>query len=163
MDGGIQLELTVQIVNRGAMMFARRWIMAGSMLIPSVRYKDAHAAIEWLERVLGFKRQAVYEGPDETVAHAQLTFGGTGMLMLGSASNAGPLREMYALPEEMGGRVTSPLYLVVDDCTPVWKRVKAEGAEVVMELREMEYGGKAFTVKDLEGYMWSVGEYDPWV
>ena len=31
-----------------------------------------------------------------------------------------------------------------------------------MELKEMEYGGKAFTVKDPEGYMWSVGEYDPW-
>jgi hypothetical protein len=26
----------------------------------------------------------------------------------------------------------------------------------------MEYGGKAFTVKDPEAYLWSVGEYDPW-
>jgi len=26
----------------------------------------------------------------------------------------------------------------------------------------MEYGGKAFVVKDPEGYVWSVGEYDPW-
>src|SRR3984885_3049171 len=119
MDGGIQLELTVQIVNRGAMMFARRWIMAGSMLIPSVRYKDAHAAIEWLERVLGFERQAVYEGPDETVDPTQLTFGKSGMLMLGSASNGGPNRDMYALPAEIDGRVTSPLYLVVKDCAPV--------------------------------------------
>jgi uncharacterized glyoxalase superfamily protein PhnB len=137
-------------------------MMAGSMLIPSVRYKDAHAGIEWLERVLGFQRQAVYEGPDDTVAHAQLTFGGTGMLMLGSASNKGPLSHAYAMPQEIGGRVTSPLYLVVKDCAPVWKRVKAEKAEVVMELREMEYGGKAFTVKDPEAYLWSVGEYDPW-
>ncbi len=136
--------------------------MSGSMLIPSLRYKDAHAAIVWLERVLGFERQAVYEGPDETVAHAQLTFGETGMLMLGSASNKGPLSQAYAMPEEIGGKVTSALYLVVKDCEPVWKRVKAEGAEVVMELREMEYGGKAFTVKDPEAYMWSVGEYDPW-
>ncbi len=136
--------------------------MAGSMLIPSVRYKDAHAAIEWLERVLGFKRQAVYEGPDDTVAHAQLTFGGTGMLMLGSATNGGPNRDMYVLPEDIQGRVTSPLYLVVPDCTPVWARVKAEKADVVMELKEMEYGGKAFTVKDPGGYLWSVGEYDPW-
>ena len=137
-------------------------MMAGSMLIPSVRYKDAHAAIEWLERVLGFKRQAVYEGPDDTVAHAQLTFGGTGMLMLGSATNGGPNRDMYVLPEDIRGRVTSPLYLVVKDCAPVWERVKAERADVVMELKEMEYGGKAFTVKDPGGYLWSVGEYDPW-
>jgi uncharacterized glyoxalase superfamily protein PhnB len=160
------LILTVQALNCGVMMVARdvgrRCRMAGSMLIPSVRYKDAHAAIEWLERVLGFERQAVYEGPDETVAHAQLTFGGTGMLMLGSASNRGPQTESYALPDEIGRRVTSVPYLVVKDCLPMWKRVKAEKAEVVMELKEMEYGGKAFTVKDPEGYMWSVGEYDPW-
>ena len=136
--------------------------MAGSMLIPSVRYKDAHAAIEWLERVLGFTRQAVYEGPDETVAHAQLTFGKTGMLMLGSASNASPHPEFNARPEEIGGRVTSPMYLVVKDCAPLWERVKAEGAEILMELKEMEYGGKSFAVKDPEGYHWSVGEYDPW-
>ena len=136
--------------------------MSGSMLIPSLRYKDAHAAIEWLERVLGFERQAVYEGPEETVAHAQLTFGKTGMLMLGSASNPSPHPHLNARPEEIEGRVTSPLYLVVKDCAPLWTRVKAEKAEVVMEIKEMEYGGKAFVVKDPEGYMWSVGEYDPW-
>ena len=52
--------------------------------------------------------------------------------------------------------------LVVADCAPVWERAKAAGAEVVMELKEMEYGGKAFSVRDPEGYLWSVGEYDPW-
>jgi uncharacterized glyoxalase superfamily protein PhnB len=123
---------------------------------------DAHAAIDWLERVLGFERQAVYEGADDTVAHAQLTFGGTGMLMLGSASNGGPQGDSFALPETIGRKVTSVMYLVVKDCAPMWERVKAENAEVVMELKEMEYGGKAFTVKDPEGYVWSVGEYDPW-
>ena len=136
--------------------------MTGSMLIPSVRYKDAHAGIEWLVRVLGFERQAVYDGPEGTVAHAQLTFGGTGMLMLGSASNASPHPELNARPEEIGGRVTSPMYLVVKDCLPHWERVKREGAEILMELKEMEYGGKMFAVRDPEGYQWSVGEYDPW-
>jgi uncharacterized glyoxalase superfamily protein PhnB len=133
----------------------------GSVLIPSVRYKDAHAAIAWLERVFGFVRHAVYEGPEGTVAHAEMRFG-MGMIMLGSATNAGPLAHLYAIPGEIGGRVTSPLYLVVADCAPVWERAKAAGAEVVMELKEMEYGGKAFSVRDPEGYLWSVGEYDPW-
>ena len=84
------------------------------------------------------------------------------MIMLGSASHPGPLTHLYATPEEIGGRVTSPLYLVAADCGAVWERVKAAGAEVVMELKEMEYGGKAFSVRDPEGYLWSVGEYDPW-
>ena len=133
----------------------------GSVLIPSVRYRDAHAAIDWLERVFGFVRHAVYEGTEGTVAHAEMRFG-TGMIMLGSATNPGPLTRLYATPGEIGGRVTSPLYLVAADCAPMWERVKAAGAEVVMELKEMEYGGKAFSVRDPEGYLWSVGEYDPW-
>jgi uncharacterized glyoxalase superfamily protein PhnB len=133
----------------------------GSALIPSVRYHDAHAAIAWLEQAFGFERHAVYDGPDGTVAHAELRLG-NGLIMLGSASNKGPLAHLYATPCEIGGRVTSPLYLVVPDCVPVWERARAAAARVVMELREMEYGGKAFSVLDPESYLWSVGEYDPW-
>ena len=135
--------------------------MKGSVLIPSLRYKDAHAAIAWLEKAFGFVRHAVYDGPDGTVAHAELTLG-SGMIMLGSASNPGPNAKFYATPAEIDGRVTSPLYLIAADCEPVYANAKAAGAEVVMELKTMDYGGKAFTVRDPEGYLWSVGEYDPW-
>jgi uncharacterized glyoxalase superfamily protein PhnB len=133
----------------------------GSSVIPSMRYRDAHAAIDWLVRVLGFQKQAVYDGPDGTVGHAQLTLG-SGMVMLGSASNAQPYPQFNARPEEIDGRVTSPIYVVVPDCQPVYDRVKAAGVEIVAELRTMDYGGGAFTVRDPEGYVWAVGEYDPW-
>jgi uncharacterized glyoxalase superfamily protein PhnB len=153
---------SVQIGRLGWMMLRMNdAAKVGSVLIPGLRYKDAHAAIAWLERVFGFERHAVYEGPEGTVAHAELQFG-TAMIMLGSATNPGPYTHLYATPQEIGGRVTSALYLVVKDCAPVWERAKAAGAEVAMELKEMEYGGKAFSVRDPEGYLWSVGEYDPW-
>jgi hypothetical protein len=96
---------------------------SGSVLIPSLRYKDAPAAIAWLERAFGFERHAVYEGPEGTVAHAELSFG-SGMIMLGSATNPGPYTHLYATPQEIGGRVTSPLYLIVPDCVEgdgVWR------------------------------------------
>jgi uncharacterized glyoxalase superfamily protein PhnB len=32
----------------------------------------------------------------------------------------------------------------------------------MMEMKTIEYGGKAVTVRDPEGYLWSVGEYSPW-
>jgi len=135
---------------------------AGSKLIPSMRYKDAHAAIAWMETVLGAQTKAMFDGPDGTVAHAELTFGGTGMVMLGSASNKSPYPDRTGTPEQFGGKVTSPMYVIVDDCEPVWARAQEAGAEVLMPLRTMEYGGKAFTICDLEGYAWAVGEYDPW-
>ena len=134
---------------------------SGSMIIPSLRYKDAHAAIEWLVRAFRMQKQAVYDGPDGTVAHAQLTYG-TGMVMLGSSTNASPHGHLYATPAAIGGRVTSPLYLIAEDCEAMYASAKAAGAEVVMELTTMDYGGQAFTVLDPEGYLWSVGQYDPW-
>ena len=135
--------------------------MTGSALIPSLRYKDAHAAIEWLERAFGFVRHAVYDGPEGTVGHAELRFG-TGMIMLGSSTNVSPHGHLYAMPAEIGGRVTSPLYLIAEDCEAVYASAKAAGAKVVMELKVMDYGGQAFAVLDPEGYLWSVGQYDPW-
>lgn len=134
----------------------------GSTLMPSLRYHDAHAAIEWLERALGFSRHSVYPGPENTVAHAELRHG-RGMIMLGSASIPTPNDRWYTTPDATDGRVTSPLYVIVPDCAPVWASVQAAGAEVVMALQEMSYGGESFTVRDPEGYLWSVGDYDPWV
>jgi len=135
--------------------------MNGSVLIPSLRYKDAPAAITWLEQAFGFERHAVYDGPDGTVAHAELRFG-NGMVMLGSSSNETPVRQLYVTPEEIGRRVTSPLYLIVNDCDRAYARAVAAKAEIIMEMKTMEYGGKAFTVRDPEGYLWSLGEYSPW-
>jgi uncharacterized glyoxalase superfamily protein PhnB len=111
--------------------------MNGSVLIPSLRYKDAPAAIAWLEQAFGFERHAVYEGPDGTVAHAELRFG-NGLVMLGSASNESPLRRLYVTPAEIGGRVTSPLYLIVKDCEQAYARALAAKAEIIVGIRTME-------------------------
>jgi uncharacterized glyoxalase superfamily protein PhnB len=135
-------------------------MQAGSTLIPGLRYKDAHAAIDWLERAFGFQRHAVYANGG-TVDHAELRYG-QGMVMLGSVRQEGPHAQVSATPAEAGGRVTSGLYVVVPDCDPVWNSAREAGAEVVMELQTMDYGGRGFSVLDPEGYLWSFGEYDPW-
>ena len=133
----------------------------GSTLIPSLRYRDANAAISFLERAFGFVRHAVYPGQNNNVDHAELRHG-SGMIMIGSSTNPSPNARWYITPAETDGRVTSPLYLIVPDCNPVWDSARAAGAEVVAELQTMSYGGQSFTVRDPEGYLWSVGEYSPW-
>jgi uncharacterized glyoxalase superfamily protein PhnB len=133
----------------------------GSTVIPSLRYRDAHAAIDWLCRVFGFTRNAVYDGPNGTVAHAQLTRG-AGMLMLGSAANTGEYADRSISLEQTGGRETVGLCLIAEDCEAVYERVKAAGTEIIQELNSPPYGGKAFACRDLEGHIWWVGSYDPW-
>jgi uncharacterized glyoxalase superfamily protein PhnB len=58
-----------------------------------MHYRTAPNAIEWLCRVFGFEKHAVYTGPGNTIMHAELTLGG-GMIMLGSMNDKAPNRHM---------------------------------------------------------------------
>ena len=129
-------------------------------VIPSLRYKDAAAAIEWLCRAFGFEKNAVYPNPDGTIAHAQLTLG-KGMIMLGTV-NDNEYGRMMKHPSEIGGANTHGIYLVVNDPDVVCRQARAAGAEIAMDIEDKDYGGRGFTCKDPEGHIWSVGNYDPW-
>lgn len=132
----------------------------GSSIIPALRYRDAHAAIEWLCNVLGFSRHAVYDGPNGTVAHAELVLG-NGMIMLGSQKDD-EHNQRFKSPGEVGGAETRGAYVVVADADAAWARAQAAGATVVRPIQDTEYGSREFTVNDPEGHSWSVGAYDPW-
>lgn len=129
-------------------------------VIPAMRYRDAPAAIEWLCGVLGFEKHLVVPNEDGTIAHAQLSYG-NGMIMLGSATDT-EFGNFIKQPEEIGGAETQCAYLVVNDADEVYRNVKAAGTEILMEIRDEDYGGRGFTCRDIEGHIWSIGTYDPW-
>ena len=131
-----------------------------SSVIPGFKYRDAHAAIEWLCRIFGFAKHAVYEGPDHTIGHAELTLNG-GMIMLGSGSDNAYGRLLKG-PTELGGLVTQGVYLVVSDPDTIYARAKAAGAEIVLDIQDKPYGGREFSCRDLEGHVWTAGSYNPW-
>jgi uncharacterized glyoxalase superfamily protein PhnB len=128
------------------------------VLYPAMRYRDAHAAIDWLERAFGFERQAVYDGPDNTVAHAQLLFNG-GLIMLGSSR---PNHDDYPVrtPEEVGG-LSGSVYAYAADPDALCARAKAAGARIARELADTEYGSREFSVYDCDGQYWTFGTYRP--
>lgn len=69
---------------------------AVSTVIPTLRYKDVAAAIEWLCNAFGFEKHLVMPGENGAIAHAQLVFG-NGMIMLGSATlSTSSKRRRYA-------------------------------------------------------------------
>ncbi len=129
-------------------------------VIPGMRYRDAVKMITWLEKAFGFQKHAVYMAGDK-VGHAQLQFG-NGMIMLGSVDKESKASSFLAQPDEIGNRETQSAYLVVSDCDPIYASAKAAGAEMILDLTTMDYGGRAFTCRDPEGHVWSIGEYDPW-
>lgn len=131
-----------------------------SSVIPALRYRNAPAAIDWLCRVFGFTRHAVYENPDGSIAHAELALDG-GMVMLGSSRDDDSGRR-FRSPDQAGDIETRSAYIVVADADAVYARAQAAGAVFLRPIQDMEYGSREFTVKDPEGHSWSVGTYDPW-
>ncbi len=133
-----------------------------SRVIPGLRYRDAHAAIAFLEKVFGFHRQAVYEAPNGTLEHAQLTLG-TGMIMLGTVrGERGASPDEIAQPEDIGMMETQAPYIIVDDVKAVYASAIAAGGTTLREPIEMSYGGWGCSFRDPEGHVWHVGDYNPW-
>lgn len=133
---------------------------SGSSIIPGLRYRDPHAAIDWLCNAFGFRRHAVHENETGEVEHAQLTHG-TGMIMLGGIRD-NAFGKHLAQPDEIGGRETQSAYVIVRDCRAHYEQAKAAGAEIIDDYAEKDYGGAAYGCRDLEGHLWWFGSYDPW-
>src|SRR5947209_11642800 len=88
-----------------------------STVIPGMHYRNAPNAIEWLCRVFGFEKHAVYTGPGDSIMHAELRLG-SGMIMLGSVNDKMPDRHMK-LPAEVGGAQTRGVSLIVKDADEI--------------------------------------------
>jgi uncharacterized glyoxalase superfamily protein PhnB len=131
-----------------------------STIFPALRYKDAPAAMEWLCKVLGCTKHAVYANEDGTIAHAELALGG-GMIMLGSTKDDA-YGNRFKSPEETGGLETCSVFITVADADVVYARAASAGAVIARLIQDMDYGSREFTIRDPEGHSWSVGTYDPW-
>jgi uncharacterized glyoxalase superfamily protein PhnB len=119
-------------------------------LYPGLRYRDAPGAIKFLKDAFGFRERVVYANPDGTIAHAELVYGPS-ILMLGSEKN-----------DMVGGRPgTGYLYLAVDDADAHCARARAAGAQIITELHDTEYGSRDYAARDPEGNLWNVGTYHP--
>ncbi|MEO1190252.1 MAG: VOC family protein [Pseudomonadota bacterium] len=130
-----------------------------SSIIPVIRYHDAPAMIDWLVEAFGLTRHLVVEDGSGGIAHAQLTFGGS-MIMLGSAreDSFGALQETA---QSLGG-CSQSCYLLAADVDALCRRAAKAGAEIVVEPRDEDYGGRGFSCRDPEGQLWNFGSYDPW-
>lgn len=128
--------------------------------IPCLTYRDARAAVDWLASAFGFEKHAVYTGDTGQVEHAQLAFG-AGMIMLGPKRDT-PYGRLIKQPDEIGGCETQSVYLIVADADAVYARAKTAGAEIVIDIKDEDYGGRGFSCRDFEGHLWNFGTYDPW-
>ncbi|AXT20774.1 glyoxalase [Flavobacteriaceae bacterium AU392] len=132
----------------------------GSVIIPTMRYKDAPAAIEWLCNAFGFEKHLVVPGANETITHAQLSFGNA-MIMLGS-ENDSEYDKFVKTPKDLNGINTQTPYIIVEEIDDHYNRAIAAGATIILDIKDQDYGGRGYSCKDPEGYIWNFGSYNPW-
>src|SRR5262245_61322997 len=120
-------------------------------IVPTLRYRDVAAAIDWLCKAFAFERHLVVAGDGGSVRYAELTFGG-GMIMLGPVEGSA-FDKLMTQPDGAGGVETQICYLFVEDPVSHRARAEAAGAEIVLEIEED--GGRGYSCRDPEGHIWN--------
>ncbi|HEA30993.1 MAG TPA: glyoxalase [Leeuwenhoekiella sp.] len=128
-------------------------------IIPTMRYKNAPAAIKWLCEAFGFTKNLIVPGDNNKIVHAQLTFGNS-MIMLGS-ENDNAFGKHVKTPQDVNGINTQTAYIIVPEIDSHYKNAIAHGAEIVLDIKDEIHGGRGYTCRDPEGYLWNFGSYDP--
>ena len=121
---------------------------------PTVLYNDARAAIDFLERALGFTTGLVVPNPDDdsVVEHCQMMGPEGGGIMLGTLNRPG-----NKFSERPAGAASA--YVVVTKIDELYERAVGAGADIFHEIEDQDYGSRDFSVKDPEGNIWSFGTY----
>jgi len=135
---------------------------SNTSIIPTLTYKNAAAAIDWLCHAFGFEKKVVYEDDNGGIAHAQLTLNGA-MIMVSSQSDR-PYGKLISIPRDLDKINTQSPYIILLDSEMEdhYQTAKKAGAEIALEFRTEEYGGQSYSVFDPEGHLWNFGSYDPW-
>ncbi|NQX33272.1 glyoxalase/bleomycin resistance/extradiol dioxygenase family protein [Herbiconiux sp. VKM Ac-2851] len=125
--------------------------MGFTEVVPYLYYEDADAAIEWLERVLGFGPSTRWRMGGDVTREADIRVGLSRVSISGRAPGAA----------EGGGAL---VIVHVDDVAALHARVvAAEPGLDVEEPAQQPYGPITLMVTDPWGYRWNFwqGEADP--
>jgi uncharacterized glyoxalase superfamily protein PhnB len=116
-----------------------------SAVVPVLIYPDVRAAVAWLEAAFGFAER-VRIGENH---RAQLSFGDGAVI-------AGDVRGERRAPRP--GEVTHSVMVRVDDARAHCERARGQGARIVMEPTDFEYGERQYTAEDLAGHQWTFSQ-----
>lgn len=116
-------------------------------------YQDPRAAIDWLQKAFGFELTMLLEDADGGVAHSQLSFGDS-MVMIGTEWT-----EDHKSPKSIGGKNTQTVSIQIDDDIDAhYVRARAAGAEIHAEPATQFYGDRTYRCRDPEGHIWNVSQ-----
>lgn len=125
-------------------------------IVPTMRYRDVPAAIDWLRRAFGFEAHLVERDAAGTARYAQLGFG-DGTVVIGPIDDVA-----YGLPgRSIEGPGTQICYVFAPDIPALVESAVAAGAHPIAEAEKPIGAGGMQSFRDPEGHVWNFGSYDP--
>ena len=119
---------------------------------PLIFYRDAKAALDFLERAFGFETRLLVEDGQGGVIHSESAFQDHVVMVCTALRN-------YASPADLGGRATGSVHVQVGGgIDALCERARAAGARIEREPADQAYGDRVFTCLDPEGHSWSFGQ-----
>jgi uncharacterized glyoxalase superfamily protein PhnB len=120
-------------------------------------YRDAPAALAWLERAFGFETTMSFPDDAGGIAHAELRRGDAAIVVFSD-------RDGYERPPRRGDTTGFGTYVSVPagaEVDAVFARASAAGATAVWEPGHTEWGNYRCRVADPEGFEWTFGTHRP--
>ena len=121
---------------------------------PYLTVKDCAKALEFYKRAFGAQVTVRMDGPNGTVAHAEMKIGDS-MIMLGDEM---PMQNANKSPQTLGG-TTMGIFLYVQDADTFFKKAVDAGAKSEMPVTHMFWGDRYGKLSDPWGHSWSVGTH----
>jgi uncharacterized glyoxalase superfamily protein PhnB len=114
-------------------------------VVPVLTYPDVREAVAWLSAAFGFVER-VRIGENH---RAQLRVGEGAVIVADVRGDRHPPRP---------GEVTQYVLVRVEDARAHCARARANGARILMEPTDFEYGERQYTAEDPSGHQWMFSE-----
>jgi uncharacterized glyoxalase superfamily protein PhnB len=120
---------------------------------PLLFYRDAKAALAFLETAFGFETRLLVDDGQGGVIHSECEFEGHVVMV------CGPPPASAASPLDLDGRFTGSVHVQLQSgIDALCERARAAGARIGREPADQPYGDRVFTCLDPEGHSWSFGQ-----
>ncbi len=127
--------------------------MAEPVFKPAVLYRDAGAALDWLERAFDFETTLKVTNAEGEVVHAEMGFR-DGFVGIGVEWDFGAMR--VRAPASMNGDNTQFTSVMLEEGIDAHcERARAAGARIIEEPKDQFYGDRTYRALDLEGHLWT--------
>ena len=122
-------------------------------LTPYLAVDNADQAIDFYKQAFGAKERVRMDGPEGSIAHAELEVGDSRVML------SDPMPQASVRPPKDLGGTSASVFMYVEDVDAVVKQAADAGATVTMEVADQFWGDRFGTVTDPFGHVWSIATH----